>query len=479
MGIEYSVSSCDRGIIGGSRYGGGYLSIQSWSRFPVTELTSAEYRPEEEQRAQIERFKETMTSIIAYEMTACPFIRAAECEPLVEHPELMAPARVWSRSHLRRVSDTPTPPIEGFSFLDVRPTEPAHDTRSVKSGGDERPRRNFESQDERDCKSDYSSGSTAGSSLVSQRIKLLEACNELEEPMDLSTGRKWQKPTSPEEDSMEDTDKAKALPHAVAAAARERALRRRSTAAGDFISPRVPDTPSPAPSRRPSSAAPPPPQFGPINNWLDFTPPVSPLGGVRPDTAVSDASSSLPASPTARLSSRHQTTEPLPHLDLTPIDVEDDDNETPSTPSLASESGTSSSASEDSILSADDFSIDYQPHSYVLVDPRANPPLRRSTAASLGLTQKAHEPATSASYVVLKPNTFVVSRMVEIATRLDRTGSVTGASFVVNQQGEVKWRDEVDPLEGWGLDVPPGTPLESLGDGLWIAREEAFLDVDH
>lgn len=447
----------------------------------MTELISVEYRPEEEQPAQIEKFKETMTSIIAYEMTACPFIRAAECEPLVEHPELMAPARVWSRAHLRRISDTPTPPIEGFSFLDVRSSEPAYDTRSVKSGGDEfeRPKRNFDSQDERDCKSDYSSGSTTGSSLVSQRVKLLEACNELEEPMDLSTGRKWQKPMAPEDDTTEDTDKAKALPHAVAAAARERALRRRSTAVGDCIIPPVLDTPSPAPSRRPSSTAPPPPQFGPINKWLDFTPPVSPLGGARPDTVVSVINSSLPASPTALLSERSQTTEPLTHLELTPTDIEDDE-ETSSTPSLASESGTSSSASSDSINSFD-FPITYRPSPHLLVDPCFHPPLRRNTAASLGLPQKAHEPATNASYVVLKPNTFIVSRMVEIATRLDATsGGITGASFMVNQQGEVKWRDEVDPLEGWGLEVPPGTPLElgSVGEGLWVAREEE-RDVDH
>ncbi|TGZ80120.1 hypothetical protein EX30DRAFT_61047 [Ascodesmis nigricans] len=391
--------------------------------------------PEEEQPVQIEAFKETLSAVAAYEVTTCPFIRAPECEPLVEHPELMAPARVWSRSHLRRVSDTASvPPIAGFSFLHApNNSEVVCDTRSVKSGGDERPRRNSELQDERDCRSDYSSGSTSGPSLVSQRVKLLEACNELEEPVNLSTGRTWIKPLFPGEDegsieSAEEKGKMKQmLAEEVATRARDRVLRRSSTArtcAGHGPPlPRTPERNSEAPTRR----------FDPINNWLEYTPPMSPPSTIRHNPShpilLEEPTSSPPTSPTPTLHTRRNPSTPINPLTLSPISSQF----SPSTPSLSPTSTTS---------------LDLPPS--FIIPPTS--PILRNTAASLGLTKKAHQLASSASYIVFRPKTYLVSTMVSIATQIAETG-VIGAAFRTTEQGELKWMWSMDRVEalGWNF----------------------------
>lgn len=353
---------------------------------------------------------------------------------------------MWSRAHLRRVSDTHTPPIDGFSFLHVPNTEPAYDTRSVKSGGDDRPRRSLDFQDERDCRSDCSSESAGGPTLVSQRVKLLEACNELEEPINLSTGRVWEKRASLGEDGLRSIEgKGKILAEEVASRARARSLRRSSTT-GTYA-PQLLRSPERSTREKPA------PPFDSIDSWLEYNPSAGPLSPKQAQDSTAlpeEPEEEYPVSPTWKptsgsslLERRGPKPEGLEDLDLSSAHPEN----ALSTPPL------SSCTSEEEF----DFDMTYRPYPFALVDPRSAVPVLRNTAASLGLTKKAHQLATSASYIVFRPTTYIVSTMVSIATQVTSTTTV-GAAFLTTEQGELKWRDNIDPLEFLGYGSPPGSP---------------------
>ena len=46
-----------------------------------------------------------MSKIVAFEVTACPFVRADHCAPVTESPDALQPAKVWKRSMARKAAE--------------------------------------------------------------------------------------------------------------------------------------------------------------------------------------------------------------------------------------------------------------------------------------------------------------------------------------------------------------------------------------
>ncbi|KAF8250050.1 hypothetical protein K440DRAFT_170338 [Wilcoxina mikolae CBS 423.85] len=81
---------------------------------------------EPEQDVKCAEFRDAMGKIVAFEVTACPFIRTEDCSPVTETPDALQPAKVWRRPTARRMDDATndvSPEQSGGIFRDFRPTD--------------------------------------------------------------------------------------------------------------------------------------------------------------------------------------------------------------------------------------------------------------------------------------------------------------------------------------------------------------------
>jgi hypothetical protein len=445
-----------------------------------------DFRVEFEQAVKGAEFRNAMSKIVAFEITACPFVRAEDCAPVTESPDVLLPAKVWKRPPLRRVDrKTKDDPVkEGRSIsdrflelqeplnLESRPTVVQSHIGVRRSSHEETPI----SFQERRTK--YEAGGFSPSrsnqehlrqvSLVSQRHKSSRNLDLVE------VGRRVCK-TDLHQDSQKHLDQESVASYEESeadalfldsygleleddkrlTANSEAFLEKRSAAPFDHS---VKTTDIVAPDEGLSIESP-----SGSRTWQDFTPPSSPSTAQHQGLGVSLESMTLPIDSTAACGLPSRQT-PSPAQALLPdsawytsavqpeqssiherrdVAVTDLASLPTDNPSLSSAVSTPVLSTEFEFETGTVITPPRAPPSSLLGSQSARPQLRR-VASSFVLSRTAHI-AAAANYVVLKPSAFLIAMMFSIATRI-AARAVTGAAYSLVERGKLgrAWDDELE-----------------------------------
>jgi len=432
-----------------------------------------------------------MSKIVAFEITACPFVRAEDCAPVTESPDVLLPAKVWKRPPPRKVDrKTKDDPVkEGRSISDrllelqepldfeSRPTvrQSSAEVQSrigVRRSSHEETPISFQER-----RTKYEAGGLSLSrsnpehlrqvSLVSQRHKSSRNLDLVEVgrrmcKADLhrdSQKHQDQESVASYEESEADApfldDYGLELGDDRRPAANSEAFpERHSVAPFDHL---VKTTDIVAPDEGLSIESPPG-----SRTWQDFTPPSSPSSAQHQELGVSPQSMTLPINSTAARGPPSRQA-PSPAQALLPDsvwyasavqpeqssiherrDVAVTDLASPPTdnPSLSAIS-TPVPSTEFEFETGTVITQPRPPPNSFLDPQNARPQLRR-VASSFVLSRTAHI-AAAANYVVLKPSAFLIAMMFSIATRI-AARAVTGAAYSLVERGELgrTWDDELE-----------------------------------
>ncbi|KAI5806277.1 inheritance of peroxisomes protein 1-domain-containing protein [Geopyxis carbonaria] len=409
---------------------------------------------EDEQALRAAEFRNVLVKTVAYEMTACPFIRAEDCAPLIEAPGAMLPVRVWRRPSLKEI------PTSGLLQIE----KPEDSQQIERSKG---PRRKLFHEWSRSSQLEEQTASQQNSQLglvidkhggVKERCRLFEKNILADYGLESSyNGNNNEGSPTGTPNTCQDEDSFSSASTCVSKSEAN------------------------------------------LGDWLDFTPPITPssphrpsalkksnLSPFKPTTVVAppvidDAKalgvSSRHPSPPSTPPRRVVSTPAPPGAWYTPgqspgeyslrmrrkikapvlVDVEVSSSALAEaaqvSPALSTPNLTSGSDSEDDVA---EIQTPPRPAASSTWDSKIPNQRLRKTASSLILSRTTSLATATATYVVIKPSAYLMAAMFSIASRI-AARAVTGAAYQLHESrswGESWSDDELDGLDDFGTCHP-------------------------
>jgi len=460
---------------------------------------------EPEQDLKCAEFRDAIGKIVAFEVTACPFIRTEDCSPVTESPDALQPAKVWRRPTARRMDDATndaSPEQSGGIFRDFRQTDMGRSSTGEKPQLRLDPAITFKDIPSFDIARSWTGGARAESPTVLQRRSRYESLFAggtfkplRDENMPdrrrsslagefVFTRQQWHSELSGDAKKLEescvfDDEKHDGLGVNVGRPKSARALLFEACGLPEDELEQIEVCKTPPSEMYGSTVSPlaikstqmiinddeyPSPES---QLWRDFSPPHSPLSpkqktfNVTPPfvapPVLNDATvfgtpsrqSSCPTTPerSPAPTQWHTPTQQLAHPE-TCQRSQDRSQAIPTVSLSPAPTLPSDSESELDYVHVPQTPPRPRPSTTAVIDPQIARPRLRRTTSSLVLARAVDVAAATTNFVVLKPSAFLVAMMFSIAARI-ATRAVTGAAYSLAERGDLglgwdMWDDDDD-----------------------------------